>query len=88
MHTGVELCTGHVLLGAVGGSRRAAFRNEKFLILLWPSSYARVCNQWAGSDFLFPGLKKLEIQNGNASDALGLGQFSSSTFSFRDHAAR
>lgn len=86
MHSGVELCTGHALLGAVGGSRRAAFRNEKFLILLRP--YARVCNQWAGCDFLFPGLRKLEIQNGNASDALGLGQFSFSTFSFRDHAAR
>lgn len=29
MCTGVQLCTGHALLGAVGGSRGAAFRSER-----------------------------------------------------------
>lgn len=77
MYTGVELCSGCALLGAVGGSRTAALRNEEFLIPLWPSTYARACSEWAGRDFLFPGLRKLEIQNGTASDAalVGLGQF-------------
>lgn len=73
---GLEFCTGHALLGTVGGSK-IALRNKEFLIPFWPSPYARACSQWAGRDFLFPGLRKVEIQNGTVSDPalVGLGQF-------------